>query len=163
MMHHHSAPSDGQTPGARFQRSHLAEAFAKAKGCIPRLDTVKALAGATGSKPDTTADSSALDTSGLGAAVDSVVLVHPDSASSETKPHIVNNLTISDTATSAASLTPSRSTDPAQDHAAVDASTDTIKKLTSLDLARRPKGKCKGLVGEALLVGKQGCIHLNRL
>ncbi|EDL16925.1 resistance to inhibitors of cholinesterase 3 homolog (C. elegans), isoform CRA_a, partial [Mus musculus] len=32
MMHHHSAPSDGQTPGARFQRSHLAEAFAKAKG-----------------------------------------------------------------------------------------------------------------------------------
>uniref|UniRef100_G1TD83 RIC3 acetylcholine receptor chaperone n=1 Tax=Oryctolagus cuniculus TaxID=9986 RepID=G1TD83_RABIT len=32
MMHHHQAPSDGQTPGARFQRSHLAEAFAKAKG-----------------------------------------------------------------------------------------------------------------------------------
>ncbi|CAO2582779.1 Protein RIC-3 [Lemmus lemmus] len=32
MMHHHSAPSDGQMPGARFQRSHLAEAFAKAKG-----------------------------------------------------------------------------------------------------------------------------------
>ncbi|XP_008851654.1 protein RIC-3 [Nannospalax galili] len=32
VMHHHSAPSDGQTPGARFQRSHLAEAFAKAKG-----------------------------------------------------------------------------------------------------------------------------------
>ncbi|XP_031206313.1 neuronal-specific septin-3 isoform X2 [Mastomys coucha] len=112
----------------------------EAKGCIPRLDTVKALAGATGGKLDTTADSSALDTSGLGAAVDSVVLVHPDSASSETKPHIVNNLTISDTATSAASLTPSRSTDPAQDHAAVDASTDTIKELTSLDLARRPKG-----------------------
>lgn len=32
MMHHHSAPSDSQMPGARFQRSHLAEAFAKAKG-----------------------------------------------------------------------------------------------------------------------------------
>ncbi|XP_046541363.1 protein RIC-3 isoform X2 [Equus quagga] len=32
MMHHHQAPSDGQSPGARFQRSHLAEAFAKAKG-----------------------------------------------------------------------------------------------------------------------------------
>ncbi|KAM9220970.1 protein RIC-3 isoform 4-T4 [Dugong dugon] len=32
MMHHHQVPSDGQTPGARFQRSHLAEAFAKAKG-----------------------------------------------------------------------------------------------------------------------------------
>ncbi|XP_040845102.1 protein RIC-3 isoform X3 [Ochotona curzoniae] len=32
MMHHHQAPSDGPTPGARFQRSHLAEAFAKAKG-----------------------------------------------------------------------------------------------------------------------------------
>ncbi|XP_057172621.1 protein RIC-3 isoform X4 [Ursus arctos] len=32
MMHHHQPPSDGQTPGARFQRSHLAEAFAKAKG-----------------------------------------------------------------------------------------------------------------------------------
>ncbi|XP_069325626.1 protein RIC-3 isoform X1 [Eulemur rufifrons] len=32
MMHHHQAPSDGQIPGARFQRSHLAEAFAKAKG-----------------------------------------------------------------------------------------------------------------------------------
>nr|XP_048316268.1 protein RIC-3 isoform X4 [Myodes glareolus] len=32
MMHHHSAPSDGQMPGARFQRPHLAEAFAKAKG-----------------------------------------------------------------------------------------------------------------------------------
>ncbi|XP_035297219.1 protein RIC-3 isoform X4 [Cricetulus griseus] len=30
MMHHHSAPSDGQMP--HFQRSHLAEAFAKAKG-----------------------------------------------------------------------------------------------------------------------------------
>ena len=32
MMHQQQAPSDGQTPGARFQRSHLAEAFAKAKG-----------------------------------------------------------------------------------------------------------------------------------
>ncbi|KAM6157705.1 protein RIC-3 isoform 2-T2 [Rhynchocyon petersi] len=32
MMHHHHTPSDGPTPGARFQRSHLAEAFAKAKG-----------------------------------------------------------------------------------------------------------------------------------
>ncbi|XP_048215907.1 protein RIC-3 isoform X2 [Perognathus longimembris pacificus] len=32
VMHHHSAPVDGQTPGARFQRSHLAEAFTKAKG-----------------------------------------------------------------------------------------------------------------------------------
>ncbi|XP_003781124.1 protein RIC-3 isoform X1 [Otolemur garnettii] len=32
MMHHHQAPSDGQIPGGRFQRSHLAEAFAKAKG-----------------------------------------------------------------------------------------------------------------------------------
>ncbi|XP_037696001.1 protein RIC-3 isoform X3 [Choloepus didactylus] len=32
MMHHHQTPSDGQTPGARFQRSHLAEAFAKTKG-----------------------------------------------------------------------------------------------------------------------------------
>lgn len=32
MMHHQQAPSDGQSPGARFQRPHLAEAFAKAKG-----------------------------------------------------------------------------------------------------------------------------------
>uniref|UniRef100_A0A2I3HLF0 RIC3 acetylcholine receptor chaperone n=1 Tax=Nomascus leucogenys TaxID=61853 RepID=A0A2I3HLF0_NOMLE len=32
MIHHHQVPSDGQTPGPRFQRSHLAEAFAKAKG-----------------------------------------------------------------------------------------------------------------------------------
>lgn len=32
IMHHHPVPSDGPTPGARFQRSHLAEAFAKAKG-----------------------------------------------------------------------------------------------------------------------------------
>ncbi|XP_032212751.1 protein RIC-3 isoform X3 [Mustela erminea] len=32
MMHHHQPPTDGQTPGVRFQRSHLAEAFAKAKG-----------------------------------------------------------------------------------------------------------------------------------
>ncbi|XP_075404567.1 protein RIC-3 isoform X1 [Tenrec ecaudatus] len=31
-MHPHQTPSDGQTPGTRFQRSHLAEAFAKAKG-----------------------------------------------------------------------------------------------------------------------------------
>uniref|UniRef100_A0A2K6L5W2 RIC3 acetylcholine receptor chaperone n=1 Tax=Rhinopithecus bieti TaxID=61621 RepID=A0A2K6L5W2_RHIBE len=31
MMHHHQVPTGGQTPGARFQRSHLAEAFAKAK------------------------------------------------------------------------------------------------------------------------------------
>ncbi|KAG8507227.1 Protein RIC-3, partial [Galemys pyrenaicus] len=33
-MHHHQAPSDGQTPGARFQRSHLSEAFTKAKGSV---------------------------------------------------------------------------------------------------------------------------------
>uniref|UniRef100_A0A8C9LH19 RIC3 acetylcholine receptor chaperone n=1 Tax=Piliocolobus tephrosceles TaxID=591936 RepID=A0A8C9LH19_9PRIM len=32
MMHHHQVPTGGQTPGARFQRPHLAEAFAKAKG-----------------------------------------------------------------------------------------------------------------------------------
>lgn len=32
MMHHHQVPTGGQTPGAHFQRSHLAEAFAKAKG-----------------------------------------------------------------------------------------------------------------------------------
>lgn len=32
MMHHQQAPSDSQSPGARFQRPHLAEAFAKAKG-----------------------------------------------------------------------------------------------------------------------------------
>ncbi|XP_005380272.1 PREDICTED: protein RIC-3 isoform X1 [Chinchilla lanigera] len=32
IMHHQPAPSDGQTPGGRFQRSHLGEAFAKAKG-----------------------------------------------------------------------------------------------------------------------------------
>ncbi|XP_004683133.1 PREDICTED: protein RIC-3 isoform X2 [Condylura cristata] len=32
VMHHHQAPSDSQTPGPRFQRSHLSEAFAKAKG-----------------------------------------------------------------------------------------------------------------------------------
>ncbi|XP_073072218.1 protein RIC-3 isoform X5 [Manis javanica] len=32
MMHHQQAPSAGHSPGARFQRSHLAEAFAKAKG-----------------------------------------------------------------------------------------------------------------------------------
>ncbi|XP_032022571.1 protein RIC-3 isoform X1 [Hylobates moloch] len=31
-IRHHQVPSDGQTPGPRFQRSHLAEAFAKAKG-----------------------------------------------------------------------------------------------------------------------------------
>lgn len=32
MMHQQQAPSDGQSPASRFQRSHLAEAFAKAKG-----------------------------------------------------------------------------------------------------------------------------------
>ena len=32
VMPHRQAPSDGQTPGARLQRSHLAEAFAKARG-----------------------------------------------------------------------------------------------------------------------------------
>ncbi|KAM5318869.1 protein RIC-3 isoform 2-T2 [Glossophaga mutica] len=32
MMHHHQAPLDGQSPAARVQRSHLAEAFAKARG-----------------------------------------------------------------------------------------------------------------------------------
>ncbi|KAF6105943.1 RIC3 acetylcholine receptor chaperone [Phyllostomus discolor] len=31
-MHHHQAPLDGQSPAARVQRSHLAEAFAKARG-----------------------------------------------------------------------------------------------------------------------------------
>ncbi|XP_004647386.1 protein RIC-3 isoform X2 [Octodon degus] len=32
IMHRQPAPSDGPSPGGRFQRSHLAEAFAKAKG-----------------------------------------------------------------------------------------------------------------------------------
>lgn len=32
IMHHQPTPSDGQAPGGRFQRSHLAEAFAKTKG-----------------------------------------------------------------------------------------------------------------------------------
>ncbi|XP_033619809.1 protein RIC-3 [Fukomys damarensis] len=32
IMHHQPAPSDGQAPGGRFQRSHLAGAFAKTKG-----------------------------------------------------------------------------------------------------------------------------------
>ncbi|GAB1299649.1 Neuronal-specific septin-3 [Apodemus speciosus] len=118
--------------------SDVALPLDEAKRGITRLDTVKALAGATVGKPDTTTDSPALDTSRLGTAVDSVVLLCPDSASSEAKPHIVNNLTIPDTATSP--LMPSRSTDPAQDHVTVDASTDSTKEPTSLDLAREPKG-----------------------
>ncbi|XP_030104430.1 neuronal-specific septin-3 isoform X2 [Mus musculus] len=86
-------------------------------------------------------DSPALETSRLGTAMDSVVLVCPDPASSETKPHTVNNGTIRDTVTYATSpQKPSRSTDPAQDHGAVGASTDSLKEPTSLDLAPEPKG-----------------------
>ncbi|XP_029325918.1 neuronal-specific septin-3 isoform X1 [Mus caroli] len=113
----------------------------EAKQGITRLDTVKALARATVGRLDTTTDSPALETSRLGTAVDSVVLVCPDPASSETKRHTVNNGTIRDTVTYATSpLKPSRSTDPAQDHGTVGASTDSLKEPTSLDLAREPKG-----------------------
>eukprot|EP00072_Mus_musculus_P070542 XP_017172305.1 PREDICTED: uncharacterized protein LOC108168219 [Mus musculus] len=120
----------------------------EAKQGITRLDTVKALARATVGRPDTMTDSPALETSRLGTAMDSVVLVCPDPASSETKPHTVNNGTIRDTVTYATSpQKPSRSTDPAQDHGAVGASTDSLKEPTSLDLAPEPKGKCKSLVG----------------
>lgn len=136
----------------------------EAKRGITRLDTVKVLAGATVGKPDTTTDSPALDTSRLGTTVDSVVLLCLDSASSEAKTHLVSNLTIPHTATYAASpLMPSGRTDLAQDHITVDASTDSTEDSTSLDLAREPEGKCKSLLGEALLLGRQGCIRLNRL
>ncbi|XP_028645712.1 neuronal-specific septin-3 isoform X1 [Grammomys surdaster] len=112
----------------------------EAKRDITRLDTVKALAKATVGKPDTTIDSPALDPSRLGTAVDSVVLMCPDLASDETKPHTVNNLTVPDSATYATSpLMPSRSTDPAQDDI-VDASTDSPMEPASLNLARESKG-----------------------
>lgn len=136
----------------------------EAKRDITRLDTVKALAGATVGKPDTTTDSPALDTSRLATAMDSVVLACPDSASGKTKPHIVSNLTIPDSASYATSpLMPSRSTDPAQDHTTVGAPTDSTTEPTSLNLARELKGKFNSLVGETLLLDKQGCICLNRL
>nr|XP_034372515.1 neuronal-specific septin-3 isoform X1 [Arvicanthis niloticus] len=113
----------------------------EAKRDITRLDTVTALTGTTAGKQDTTTDSPSLDTSRLGTTVDSVVLICPDSASGETKPHTVNNLTIPDSDTYDTSpLMPSRSTDPAQDHATVDASTDSTMEPASLDLARESKG-----------------------
>lgn len=101
---------------------------------MTRMDTATALAGADLAELDTTTDSSVLDTSGLGIAMNSVVLVYPLPAAGET-----NHLTISDAAS--CFLMPSRSTDPGQDHATADAATDSATKPTSLKLAREPKGK----------------------
>ncbi|XP_040608649.1 neuronal-specific septin-3 isoform X2 [Mesocricetus auratus] len=98
---------------------------------IARLDTATALAGANIAKLDTIIDSSVLDTSRLGTAMDPIVLVCPDPATGEMELDIVNHLTIKDAATY--SVMPSRSsTDTGQDHATVDAA--------SLDLAREPTG-----------------------
>ncbi|XP_059103952.1 neuronal-specific septin-3 isoform X3 [Peromyscus eremicus] len=100
---------------------------------MTRLDTATALAGADIAELDTTTASSVLDTSGLGTAMDSVVLVYPLPATAQT-----NRLTVTDAAS--CFLMPSRSTDPGQDHATVDAATDSATKPTSLNLAREPKG-----------------------
>ncbi|KAK7799294.1 hypothetical protein U0070_019075 [Myodes glareolus] len=103
---------------------------------ITRLDTAMALAGVNIAKPDTTTNSSVLDTSRLETAMDSVVLVCP--VTGETKLDIVNHLTIADAATY--SQMPSRSTDPGQDYAAADAATDSATESTLQVLAREPKG-----------------------
>ncbi|XP_037053594.1 neuronal-specific septin-3 isoform X2 [Peromyscus leucopus] len=100
---------------------------------MTRMDTATALAGADLAELDTTTDSSVLDTSGQGIAMDSVVLVYPLPAAGET-----SHLTISDAAS--CFLMPSRSTGPGQDHATVDAATDSATKPTSLKLAREPRG-----------------------
>lgn len=110
---------------------------------ITRLDTAMALAGANIAKLDTTKDSSVLDTSRLETAMDSAALVCP--VTGETKLDIANHLTMADAATYF--LMPSRSTDPGQDYATVDAATDSATEPTLLDLAREPKGKRKNLVG----------------
>ncbi|XP_036063584.1 neuronal-specific septin-3 isoform X8 [Onychomys torridus] len=104
---------------------------------ITRLDTSTALAGADIANLDTITDSSVLDTSGLGTALDSLVPFCPIPATGETKLDTINHLTID---AASCFLVPSRSTDSGQDYATVDAATDSATKPTSLNLAREPKG-----------------------
>ncbi|XP_055458925.1 neuronal-specific septin-3 isoform X4 [Psammomys obesus] len=100
---------------------------------ITRLDRVTDLAGGNVGKLDTTTHSPASDPSRLGRAVDSAVLLCPDTATGETNLDAVSNLTIPGTATYL--LMPSRSTDLAQDYATVDGVTDSAMEPVWLDLA----------------------------
>lgn len=124
---------------------------------ITRLDRVTDLTGGNVGKLAPTTHSPASDTGRLGTAVDSSVLLCPDTATGETNLDVVNNLIVPDTAIY--SLMPSRSTDPAQDYATVDSVTDSAMEPASLDLTREARGKCK----KVLLLGEQGSVSLNRL
>ncbi|XP_029425006.1 neuronal-specific septin-3 isoform X2 [Nannospalax galili] len=105
---------------------------------ISRLGTATVLARTNITKLGTAMDSFALDTSGLDTVVDTLVTVSPELATIDNKLDSANNLIVSDTAVYP--LMPSRSTDPAQDDATGDATTDRIMDLASLDLARESKG-----------------------
>ncbi|XP_060244932.1 neuronal-specific septin-3 isoform X2 [Meriones unguiculatus] len=105
---------------------------------ITRLDRVTDLAGGNVGKLDTSTHSPASDPSRLGRAVDSAVLLCPDTANEETNLDAVSNLTIPGTATYL--LMPSRSTDLAQDYATVDGVTDSAMEPASLDLAGEHRG-----------------------
>ncbi|XP_041610051.1 neuronal-specific septin-3 isoform X3 [Vulpes lagopus] len=107
---------------------------APAKLDTARTDTAMALARANTARLDITADSFALDTSKLGTVM------------GETTLDRVINLTVSATYP----LMPSRSTNPALDHATADAATDRPTKPVMLNLARESKGQ-SGL-GKSTLV-----------
>ncbi|XP_041610053.1 neuronal-specific septin-3 isoform X4 [Vulpes lagopus] len=96
---------------------------APAKLDTARTDTAMALARANTARLDITADSFALDTSKLGTVM------------GETTLDRVINLTVSATYP----LMPSRSTNPALDHATADAATDRPTKPVMLNLARESK------------------------
>lgn len=102
---------------------------APAKLDTARTDTAMALARANTARLDITADSFASDTSKLGAVMGETMLDR------------VINLTVSATYP----LMPSRSTNPALDHATADAATDRSIKPVMLNLARESKGKCEEL------------------
>ncbi|KAM8942718.1 neuronal-specific septin-3 isoform 1-T2 [Lycaon pictus] len=97
---------------------------APAKLDTARTDTAMALARANTARLDITADSFALDTSKLGTVMGETMLDR------------VINLTVSATYP----LMPSRSTNPALDHATADAATDRSIKPVMLNLARESKG-----------------------
>lgn len=100
----------------------------------PWPDTAMALVRANRAKLHTTTDSPTLDTSSLGTATGSVVLLTPDPATGEldiaTYPRM-----------------PSRSMKAAQDHTTMETATDRAIQPVTVDLAREFKGKCRYPVG----------------
>nr|XP_045007879.1 neuronal-specific septin-3 isoform X3 [Jaculus jaculus] len=110
-----------------------------------RSDTTTALVGVNTAESGTTADSPARNTSRLNITGDSVVIVFPDPATSDTKLDSASYPATSEISTYP--LRPSRSTDPAQDWAATGSVTDRAIEPAMLDLAGESKDKCKSLFG----------------